>query len=182
MTEPLSIQRVRVRGLWNARHVFESEAGPQGELAVQRNAFGLIVRATWRPTQGETLTFRRDPGLLRGQFSVWTEGREWLGSALRPHFVRREIELSTPSKALRLVPLSGLRRGWRLHAPKTGELARFEAHGLGRGARVRVFRRVEPELVLFAYFLGRLGWAGSLLPGPPLAEDAAGAPGAASKA
>ena len=31
----------------------------------------------------------RDPGLLRSQFSVWTEGREWLGSSLRWGWTRR---------------------------------------------------------------------------------------------
>jgi 5-methyltetrahydrofolate--homocysteine methyltransferase len=54
------------------------------------------VRAIWRPEKGEVLTFRRDPGLLRSQFSVWTEGHEWLGAALRSHVLRREVAPAVP--------------------------------------------------------------------------------------
>jgi hypothetical protein len=182
MSETPATYRVRVRGLWAERHELWLDGARYGELTIGRNRWGQIVAGTWRPVRGELLQLRRDPGLLRSQFSLWTENREWLGSALRPRGLRREVELSTPSKALRLVPTERLGRGWRLVAPRTGELARYEAHGPGRGATIRVGRRVETELVLFGYFLARLSWAESLLPGPSVAEDPQSLPSAASKA
>jgi hypothetical protein len=182
MAEPIATYRVRTKGLWTVRHEVSDASGRVGTLTQERNGWGLTVRATWRPEKGEVLTFRRDPGILRSQFSLWTEGHEWLGSSLRSHFLRREIALSTPSKALRLVPLAGLRRGWRLHAPKTGEMARIEPRGLLGGSEVRVRRRVDFELVLFAYFLGRLLYAESIWPGRAALDDLESVPGAPSKA
>ena len=116
--------------------------------------------------KGEILEFRRDPGILRSQFSLWTESREWLGSSLRWSFVQREINLSTGSLAMRLVPMPGFRRGWRLLAPKTGEMARIETRPFRRGCCVQVFRRMDFEVLLFAYFLGSQILIESLWPGP----------------
>jgi hypothetical protein len=112
------------------------------------------------------LTFRRDPGLLRGQFSLWTDGREWLGSSLRAHVLRRAIALSTGTKPLRLLPVEGWRCGWSLYAPKSGENARFWANPLTRTATVEVYRRLDQPLLLFAYFLGAQVLLESLAPGP----------------
>jgi hypothetical protein len=39
-------------------------------------------------------------------------------------------------------------------APKTGDMARIETSLFRRSSRIEVFRRVDFELVLFAYFLG----------------------------
>ncbi len=62
--------------------------------------------------------------------------------------------LSTGAKPYRLLPLPAFRPGWRLVAPKTGEMARILPSLLRRENRIEVFRRVDFELVLFAYFLG----------------------------
>ena len=98
------------------------------------------------PEKGERLVLRREPGILRSQYSLWTEGREWLGSSLRPGFVQREIALSSGAKSYRLLPTASFGRGWRMLAPKTGEMARILHDGLGR-SRIEVYRRVDTELV-----------------------------------
>jgi hypothetical protein len=142
-----------------------------GTLTVQRNPRGVVCGGRYVPEKGEVLQFRRDPGLLRSQFSAWTEGREWLGSALRANFLRRRIDLSTGNKPYRLLPAAGFRRGWRMFAPKTGELARMEPRTFQRGSTIQVFRRVDFELVLFAYFLGSQVYAESFWPGQEVADD-----------
>jgi hypothetical protein len=171
MPEVIATYRTRVSGLWNARHAISSAEGPLGVLAVERNGKGLIVRATYRPEKGEVLQFRRDPGLLRSQFSLWTEGREWLGSSLRWSFVRREIAMATGNKPYRLVPLPGLRRGWSMYAPKTGEMARITPLLWPRGSRIDVYRRVDFELLLFAYFLASQLYLESLWPGKEISSE-----------
>jgi hypothetical protein len=50
-------------------------------------------------------------------------------------------------------------------APKTGEMARIRPSLLRRSNRIEVFRRVDFELVLFAYFLGWQLHVESLWPG-----------------
>lgn len=152
MLERIATYHARKRGFLGSKHEIEGPEGPLGTLQIERSAAGAIVRARYVPVQGETLSFRREPGVLRGQFSLWTEGREWLGSSLRSSFFKREIALSTGSKAFRLLPTASFGRGWRMLAPKTGEMARIVPEGL-RGARIEVYRRVETELLLFAYFL-----------------------------
>jgi len=56
-------------------------------------------------------------------------------------------------------------------APKTGEMARLEPRALRRGATIDVFRRVDFELVLFAYFLAAQVWLESLWPGREVTDD-----------
>ncbi|MBL8863755.1 MAG: hypothetical protein JNK02_17330 [Planctomycetes bacterium] len=182
MTAPIATYRTRPTGIWSPHHEILDANGRIGVLQAERNRWSLTTRATWRPEKGEVLTFRRDPGLLRSQFSVWTDGREWLGSSLRSRFFGREIALSTPSKSLRMLPVPGFQRGWRLHAPKTGELARITPDGLGKASTLQVFRRVELELVLFAYFVGALVYAESYWPGPAIVDDLESLPTAPSKA
>jgi hypothetical protein len=155
-----------VSGLWNTRHLIRSPDGELGTLSVSRNGAGMVRAGRFVPEEGEVLEFRRDPGILRSQFSLWTEAREWLGSSLRWSFVQREINLSTGSLALRLVPMPGFRRGWRLLAPRTGEMARIETHAFRRGCSIHVFRRMDFEVLLFAYFLGSQILSESLWPGP----------------
>jgi hypothetical protein len=110
------------------------------------------------------LSFRRDPGLLRAQFSVWTDGKEWLGSSLRWHVARRQIDLWTGGKPYRVVPSRGLGRGWRMVATKTGDAASFDAGFFGRGTAITVHRKLDFELVLFTYFLGQMTLKEWLLP------------------
>src|SRR5262245_2163681 len=94
MAEAIATYRTRVRGWWNTRHTLSEGDTELGVLTIERNAKGRIDTGVYRPHKGEVLHFRRDPGLLRSQFSLWTEGREWLGSSLRWSFVRREIALA----------------------------------------------------------------------------------------
>lgn len=164
MPETIASYDIRVRGLLNTEHRVSGPEGELGRMTVERNAKGMIVRGRYAPTKGEVLHFRRDPGLLRSQFSLWTDGREWLGSSLRWSFLRREISMATGNKPYRLVPVAGFHRGWRMFAPKTGEMARIVPTGV-RGSRIEVYRRVDFELVLFAYFLGHQIYLESLWPG-----------------
>lgn len=169
-TTPLHTFRVQVSGLWNTRHEFtrveeDGSTVVEGVLSVSRGSWGRVTQAEYRPAKGEVLFIRRDPGLLRSQFSLWTDGNEWLGSSLR-WGVRRQIDLSTGSKPLYLLPVSGLRAGWGLYAPKSGENARMPSGLLGRSARLEVFRRLDFPLLVFAYFLGNQVLLESILPGP----------------
>jgi hypothetical protein len=122
------------------------------------------------------LQIRRDPGLLRSQFSIWTQGQEWLGSSLRWSFVRREIVLHTGSRPLRILPQPGFRMGWTLQAPRTGEIARISPGPFSRRSRIEVFRKVEFELLLFTYFLGWQIRLESFWPGPLIDEEPSAAP------
>ncbi len=154
MAELLATYTIRKSGLWNTTHEISGPEGKLGVLTMRRNGLGMVVSGAYRPEKGEVLLFRRDPGILRGQFSLWTEGREWLGSSLRSSFLRREIAFSTGNKPFRLLPLASFGKGWRMLAPKTGELARLIPGFLGRKTRLEVFRRVDTELWVFAYFVG----------------------------
>lgn len=169
MADVIATYRTQVSGLWSTRHrIFEVRAGEgdveRGVLEIRRAPAGWVRGATYRPVQGEVLHFRRDPGLLRSQFSLWTEGREWLGSSMRWHVARREITLSTGNKPYRLLPLPSFRRGWRMVAPKTGELARILPKTLRRDAVIEVYRKLDFELLLFAYFLGSQLYAETVWP------------------
>jgi len=165
MPQAIATYTIRVSGFSNTRHEILGDAGRLGVLSIERNKKGVIVAGRYVPEKGEVLSLRRDPGLLRSQFSLWTEGREWLGSSLRWSFVGREIALSTGTKPYRLLPLPGFRAGWRMVAPKTGEMARIATSILRRGSRIEVYRRVDFELVLFAYFLAWQLRIESLWPG-----------------
>ena len=168
-TAPKSVYHARVSGLWNTRHAIsrEEESGPVelGTLSVSRNLL-MVTGGTFTPTEGEVLMARREPGLLRSQFSLWTDGREWLGSSLRRTTLKRQIDISSGSTAFRLLPISGLQMGWSLYAPKTGQACRVTASPLGRSAKIEVFRRLDFPLVIFSYFLGFQVYLESLAPGP----------------
>ena len=164
MSEAIATYRTEASGLFSPRHIVYRDDERVGVLDVRRGAWGMAVAATWRPERGEVIEIRRDPGLLRSQFSVWTEGKEWLGSSLRWSFFRRQVDLWTGGRPYRLVPTPGFGRGWRMVASKTGEAVRIE-HGLfSRNAKIQVFRKTELELVLFAYFLGTLNLQESIFP------------------
>jgi len=165
MPQAIATYTIRVSGILETRHEIHADSGRLGVLTISRNGKGMVVAGRYAPEKGEVLSLRRDPGLLRSQFSLWTEGREWLGSSLRWSFVGREIALSTGTKPYRLVPLPGFRTGWRMVAPKTGEMARIATSVFRRGSRIEVYRRVDFELVLFAYFLGWQLRLESLWPG-----------------
>jgi hypothetical protein len=172
MPTPIATYRTKTSGLFRPRHVvLDAEGKELGVLTMTRNKRGVIVGGRYQPAQGEVLVLRRDPGILRSQFSCWTEGREWIGSSLRWSFLAREIALATGNKPYRLLPVAGLRRGWRMFAPKTGEMARIEPRGLLGGSTIQVFRRVDFELVLFAYFLGSQVYCESFWPGREVTDD-----------
>jgi hypothetical protein len=82
---PTAVYGVRIAGFWNSTHRLSTAEGPLGVLTVQRNRWGMVVGGRYSPAKGEVLVIRRDPGLLRSQYSMWTEGKEWLGSSLRWH-------------------------------------------------------------------------------------------------
>lgn len=171
MPQPVSTYSSSIHGLWTCEHRISSAGAEVGALKIQRNGWGLVIGGEWKPVKGERLLVRRDPGLLRSQFSIWTEGREWLGSSLRWHFLRREIVLHTGSRPLRLLPLPGFGRGWTLQAPRTGEMARIEFPWLGRGGQIELYRKLEFELLVFSYFLGWQVRFESAWPGPAIDED-----------
>jgi hypothetical protein len=173
MATPTQSYTFRVSGLWNTRHEVTDNDGPIGVLLIRRNRWGRIDEGEFRPEKGEVLRIRREPGLLRGQFSFWTDAREWLGSSLRPSVWRREIQLSTGSKPLRMLASPGFGRGWRISAPRTGEVAALDWSAFGRGARLDVGRRADLEVLIFAYFLSTLAGLESWLPGPQSAASQA---------
>ena len=165
MAQPKKTFTTRVSGFLRPRHrVFDSDGEELGALEVKRNRIGLIVSGTWKPRKGEVLEFRRDPGILRAQFSCWTEAREWLGSSIRPGTLRRTIELCTGSKPMRLVPTLDFSRGWRIVGSRSGQIAELRHKWIGRGARIEVHRKMDFELLLFAYFIGGLALWESALP------------------
>lgn len=155
MPEPVRTLRIKKKGLWHRTHlVNDGEGELLGRLSVRRNKWGLVVSGEYRPEKGEVLRIRRDPGLLRGQFSLWSEDGEWLGSSLRWAFFRRQIDMLTGSKPYRIVPARGFSRGWRVIATKTGEAVSIRL-GLG-STEIQQLRKINFELVLFAHFLGSL--------------------------
>lgn len=165
MPEPIQTYSTRVKGWWSPRHTLLDDDGKTlGVLTVKRNRLGMVVSGEFRPEEGEVLSFRRDPGLLRAQFSVWTDEREWLGSSLRWHVGRRQIDVWTGGKPYRIVPRTGLRRGWRVVATKTGEVAEIAVPLLGRGATLQLYRKMDFELLLFCYFLSSMILNESLAP------------------
>ena len=172
MADAVSTYEVRISGLWNTSHRFLLDGEELGVLRVVRGRGGVITEGRYSPIKGEVLCLRRDPGLLRSHFSLWTDGQEWLGSSLRGNFVGREIVLHTGTKPLRIVPLPRLGFGWTLQAPRTGEMARVTGLPMGRRMRVEVFRKLAFELVIFTYFLGRPILGESWWPGPPLLSAA----------
>ena len=167
MPDPASptVYRASRRGLPARECHLVGEEGPLGVLTLER-ARGMVVGGRWSPEKGEVLTMRRDPGLLRSQFSLWTDGREWLGSSMRADFVQSEIRLHTVSRPLRMLPLTGFRAGWVLQAPKTGDMAHIHLGLLGGEDRIEVTRKVDQELLIFAYFLGQQLRLESFWPGP----------------
>lgn len=167
MPEPTASYQFRPQGLWNPTIHLSGPEGDLGVLALKRNRWGMVVRASYMPTEGERLEIRRDPGILRSQFSLWSEGGEWLGASLRWSFIGREIDLSTGTRPMRLLPLPAFGAGWALHAPKTGQMAQVH---FGKSAHVDVFRRMDFEVVLFSLFLSYLSRLESYWPGPVI-ED-----------
>lgn len=166
MADRTSSYEARVEGLWNTTHTLTRDGERVGVLRMNRNAKGLISEGVYTPEKGEVLTIRRDPGLLRSQFSLWTDGPEWLGSSLRWNVVQREVVLHTGSRPLRLLPSQGFGCGWNLVAPKTGLMASVRGGFLSRKRSLAVYRRLDFELLVFAYFLGSMIFRESLLPGP----------------
>jgi len=157
MADPIQTYQTRVSGLWSPRHALLDAAGAElGVLEVRRNRWGMIQSGEYQPEKGEVLFFRRDPGLLRAQFSLWTDGREWLGSSLRWNVVRRQIDLWTGSRPYRIVPRQGFGCGWRLVASKTGVVAQILPRPFRRDSRIEIYRKVDFELVLCSYFLGSI--------------------------
>lgn len=156
----------KVSGLWNSRAELSDDSGPIGVLTWKRNALGMVTEGEYRPEKGEVLSFRRDPGILRSQFSVWTDGGEWLGSSLRRNFLKREVHVFNGGKPFRMVPTRGFQRGWVVYAPKTGETVKIDVPLVGRGAKIQVQRRIDFPLVVFLYFLGAQLYWESVLPGP----------------
>ncbi len=169
MAKDATIYNVKSSGFWNTRHKFSqvTDEGSKevGTLKIQRKRF-LITDGDWEPVSGEELAMRRDPGLLRSQFSLWTDRREWLGSSLRPNVVSREVEFSTANKPLRLLPVEGLRCGWSLYAPKSGQIMRTMSQPGSSTTKIEVFRRLDFPLVIFGFFIGQQLKLESVLPGP----------------
>lgn len=179
MSDVLQTYRTRVSGLWSPRHtILDDQGGTLGVLSVRRNRYGMVVGGEYRPEKGEVIYFERNPGLLRGQFSAWTEGREWLGSSLRQQVSKRQIDIWTGGKPYRVVPRTGLRRGWRIVATKTGEAAEIQVPLVGRDATILVRRKLDFEILLFCYFLGSMVLSESVLPTSLDALDQGGEPAA----
>ena len=167
MSEPTASYSFRAKGSWSPVLHISGPEGDLGTLTLRRNRWGMINGAAYAPIKGEKIDIRRDPGILRSQFSLWSEGREWLGASLRWSFIGRIIDLSTGTRAMRLVPLENFSPGWTLHAPKTGRMAKVH---LGASPRVDVYRRIDFEVVLFSLFLAFLSRLESWWPGPAI-ED-----------
>ena len=182
MPEALQTYTFESSGLWNPRHTVTGPDGVLGVLDVKRNAWGMIASAEFKPEKGEVLIMRRDPGLLRAQFSMWTADREWLASSLRWSFFKRPITIHTGTKPQTLIPLPSFGPGWVMMAPKTGEVGKLSTGLFGSKSTLEVYRRIDFELVLFAYFLGSLVKREFLLPGPIEHSEAARASAAPSKA
>ncbi len=164
MADPKTVYSTHVSGFLNTRHEWTGEEGRVGEMIISRNALGLVNEGEWRPAKGEVLRFQRDPGMLRAQFTLWSDGREWIGSSLRDNYFRRLVNIHTGGKPFQLVPASGFSKGWSLIAPKSGEVARMETGLFGRDSELKVYRRLDFPLLLFAYFLGFPIYAESVWP------------------
>jgi hypothetical protein len=69
-----------------------------------------------------------------------------------------------------------------MFAPRPARWPRIEPAGFGKsGSTIQVFRRVDFELVLFAYFLGSQVYSESFWPGREVTDDQESVP-TASKA
>lgn len=161
----MTVFQVRKKGLFSNELHVSNEDGPVGVLKLERGR-GMVVGGHWSPVKGEVLHMRRDPGLLRSQFSLWTDMREWLGSSLRQNFVRRDVRLHTGSRPLRLLPTTGFGSGWVLQAPKSGEMARFDLSLFGNRDTILQWRKMDFELLIFSYFLSLQLRKESFWPGP----------------
>lgn len=173
MAETLATYSTRVSGLCRGRHELRQGDQVLGVMTIRRSPVGMVQGGEYRPTKGEVFVWRRDPGLLRSQFSMWTDKREWMASSLRWSWFRREIEIDAGGKPFRLAPSPIFRRGWVLYAPKTGETLRVQPGVFSRHATIEVLRKLDFHLLLFAYFLASLTDKESLLPGPQPAGMAA---------
>lgn len=176
MPELVSTYTTRVSGLWSSRHEIALETATgrevQGTLTIERGPLGAVRSGTYRPLKGAVFVFERDPGMVRGQFMMWSESREWIGSTIRFHPVKRVIDINTGGKPFKLAPRQGFGRGWSLYAPKTGEVARICLPIVGRSARIEVYRKTQYTLLLLAYFVGTQALLESLWPGPSAQEMA----------
>jgi hypothetical protein len=172
MSEVLARYTARARGLWNPSHEIAQDGSPLGELRYTRAPLGYVRSAEYRPLKGEVWTFERNPGLVRSQFTMWTEKREWLGSSVRFRYFRPVIEIDTGGKPFHLTATPQWCLGWSLYAPKTGEVARVRV-GL-RGGRIDVLRKLQYPLVLFAWFLASQVRIESIAPGPDPSRFSAG--------
>ncbi len=90
MPVPTASYQIHAKGFWSPVIHISGPDGDVGVLKVSRNRWGMVVSAAYTPEKGEKLEIRRDPGILRSQFSLWSEGREWLGASLRWSFIGRE--------------------------------------------------------------------------------------------
>lgn len=158
---------VRAKG---SDFVFEREGEVLGTMRrTRRMGFLRLQGSVYTPVSGETITIQRDPGLLRSQFSAWSQvhggqGREWLGSSINYGLFGREISLHNGNKPFRLVPSKAFGSGWELHAPKTGLTATIKKKG---GAiEIELERRVDFFLLLLAFHNVATAWLLSVLPGP----------------
>ncbi len=168
MSSPVKVYDVKVSGLWTTRQEIREGEKRLGVLTNHRRWYGAVDRCVYHPEKGSVLEFRREPGVLRGQFSLWApETHEWLGSTTRHAFLKREIEISTGGKPYRLLPSTGFGRGWIVNAPKTGTVAELHVSPFGRSVRIDVHRRLDYMLVLMAYALASQVLSESWLPGPP---------------
>ena len=118
-------------------------------------------------TPKDVITFWTEAGP-----ALWfAENRDFDARLRWSFFGSREIALSTGNKPYRLLPVTGLRLGWHMYAPKTGEMARITRSLSSRDATIEVYRRVDLELVVFSYFLVSQIWWESFWPGRAVADD-----------
>ncbi|HPF15091.1 MAG: hypothetical protein H6830_11190 [Planctomycetes bacterium] len=165
MSDKTDTFRTKISGWWSPRHsILNGEGQLLGVLTIERNWRGMIVGGEYQPEKGERLLMRREPGLQRAQFSLWTAEREWLGSSIRPHPFQRRIDVWTGVRPYRVVPKLTLGRGWRVVASKTGEVASIDQPLVPRGSTWHSQPKIDFELLLFCYFLGSLAPMESLLP------------------
>lgn len=163
---PKNVYEVQRSGFWSSRHEFRENGDALGVLELDRNVLGLVRKGTYRPVKGALLTMERDHGLRRGQFTVWSEGREWIASSERNGFFERVLKLHAGGKPFHLVPLRGFEQGFGIHAPRTGEAARILSPVFAGRTKIEVWKRLDFPLVLFAYFLGVQIRPEALWPGP----------------
>ena len=142
---------------------FEKKVAEEIKKQALQHGLADLFEEVLVPTE-EVVEIRRDPGLLRAQFACWTEAREWLGSTIRPGFMRRTIEMWTGGKPLRLVPTLGFCRGWRVVGTKSGLVAEAKHGLLSRSATLCTYRKIDLELLVFAYFIGGIALWESALP------------------